>query len=246
MTQPISSHSEPWLARMVYPLGCRVVIPTFFGQVTVIGREHIPENGPVIVAPTHRSRWDGMMVPYAVGRWISKRDLHYMVSANEVSRGLQGWILRRMGAFPVDTERPQASSVSHSVELLLENRMLVIFPEGGIYRDGTIHPLKRGVARIAVDVESRRSNSGMRILPIQIEYSNAFPTWGTNVRLNIGPAIDVASYCGDSPRKSSQVLTQVLHDALGALASTSQQKCETALWPKGAEPQELRQQTAAN
>ena len=96
--EPVSSKVSPWLARLIYPLGCYVVLPVYFGRITVSGQENIPRTGPVIVAPTHRSRWDALIVPYAVGRLASGRDLHFMVSANE-TRGVQGWFISRMGDF---------------------------------------------------------------------------------------------------------------------------------------------------
>ena len=137
-----------------------------------------------------------------------------MVSANEV-KGLQGWVIKRMGGFPVDTDRPQLNSVHHSVEVLKQGQeMLVIFPEGGIYNDRQIHPLKRGVALIALQAEADKSERRVKILPVGIRYSKPIPQWGTEVRVDIGMPLTVADYLGDSLRKSSQRLTQALKESL--------------------------------
>jgi 1-acyl-sn-glycerol-3-phosphate acyltransferase len=213
----IDSRISPWLARMLYPLGCYAIIPLFFGKIEVMGRENIPQQDSVIVAPTHRSRWDAFLVPYAVGRMVSGRDLRFMVSANEV-RGIQGWVVRRMGGFPVDTENPKISSVRHSIELLREDdEMLVIFPEGGIYRENFIQPLKRGVALIALEAETAKSDRHVKILPISIRYSQSIPTWGTDVKINIGKPLTVADYLSNSLRKSSRQLTADLQTSLEKL-----------------------------
>jgi 1-acyl-sn-glycerol-3-phosphate acyltransferase len=210
----LNSRISPWLTRLLYPLGCYIVIPLFFGKIEVTGIENIPKQDPVIVAPNHRSRWDALIVPYAVGRIVSGRDLRFMVSANEV-KGLQGWFIRRMGGFPVNTERPQIGCVRHSIELLQEDReMVVIFPEGGIYRERKIQPLKRGVARIALEVAGDRNASNVKILPVGIVYSKPCPSWGTNVRVNIGSPLNVSDYLGESLRKSSQKLTNELQTQL--------------------------------
>ncbi|MEO1802517.1 MAG: 1-acyl-sn-glycerol-3-phosphate acyltransferase, partial [Cyanobacteria bacterium J06629_2] len=71
----LNSRVSPWLARIIYPLGCHLVIPSFFGKVEITGQENIPLQEPTIVAPTHRSRWDALIVPYALGRTVSGRDL---------------------------------------------------------------------------------------------------------------------------------------------------------------------------
>jgi 1-acyl-sn-glycerol-3-phosphate acyltransferase len=217
------SRISPWLARILYPLGTYIVIPKFFGQIEITGQENIPAKNPVIIAPTHRSRWDALIIPYAMGRMVSGRDLRFMVSANEV-KGLQGWFIRRMGGFPVNAERPGASSVRHSVELLEDEAMLVIFPEGNIFRDRNVHPLKRGVAKIALDVASEKPETKVNILPVSLQYSDAYPSWGAKVKVDIGQPIDVAEYLEASLRRSSQKLTQALESRLKQLHELPQEQ----------------------
>jgi 1-acyl-sn-glycerol-3-phosphate acyltransferase len=216
-TDELNSHVSPWLAKVLYPLGCYLVIPNFFGKIEIFGQENIPRQDPVIIAPTHRSRWDAFIVPYALGRMVSGRDLRFMVSANEV-KGLQGWVICRMGGFPVNTERPQLNSVRHSIEILQSNQeMLVIFPEGGIFNDYQIHPLKRGVAAIALQAETATLDRGVKILPVGIRYSQPCPTWGSNVRVDIGSPLTVREYFGKSLRQSSRKLTAALQASLEQL-----------------------------
>jgi len=212
-----NSRVSPWLARIIYPIGCYLVLPFFFGSIQIEGKENIPLQDPVIIAPTHRSRWDAFIIPYALGRLVSGRDLRFMVSANEV-KGIQGWVIRRMGGFPVNTDRPQLTSVRHSIELLqLNQEMLVIFPEGGIFNDYQIHPLKRGVAAIALQAKIDKSKRGVKILPVGIRYSQPFPSWGTDVRVDIGSPLTVSDYLGKSLRQSSQKLTAALQESLQQL-----------------------------
>ncbi|MDJ0844621.1 lysophospholipid acyltransferase family protein [Crocosphaera sp.] len=215
----VKSQISPWLINLAYPLGSAIVLPLYFGQITINGQENVPKIEPVIIAPTHRSRWDALMIPYAVGRMVSGRDVRFMVTSSEMT-GIQGWFIRRLGGFPVDVKRPGASSLEHSVEVLKQGEMLVIFPEGGIFRDKEVHPLKRGVARIALEVESQQPGCGMKILPVGIEYSQPFPSWGTDVTVNIGSPLDVASYDTTSLKRSSQKLTDDLESDLKRMFHT--------------------------
>lgn len=213
----LNSRVSPWLAKIIYPIGCYLVLPLFFGKINIEGQENIPLQEPVIIAPTHRSRWDAFIIPYALGRLVSGRDLRFMVSANEV-KGIQGWVIRRMGGFPVNTDRPQLNSVRHSIELLKQNQeMLVIFPEGGIFNDYQIHPLKRGVAAISLQAKIDKSNRGVKILPVGIRYSQPYPSWGTDVKVDIGSPLTVSEYLGKSLRQSSQKLTAALQKSLQQL-----------------------------
>ncbi|VEP17211.1 Phospholipid/glycerol acyltransferase [Hyella patelloides LEGE 07179] len=218
-----NSRISPWLARLLYPLGCYVVIPGFFGKIEITGQENIPTKNPVIVAPTHRSRWDALLVPYAVGRMVSGRDLRFMVSADE-AKGLQYWFISRMGGFPIDPKRPGVSSVRHSVELLQNDEMLVIFPEGGIVRERKVYSLKRGVARIALDVAVDRPGTEVNILPVSLKYSDPYPSWGADVKIEIGVPLNAAEYLEESVRRSSQKLTAALETQLRELHELPQSK----------------------
>jgi 1-acyl-sn-glycerol-3-phosphate acyltransferase len=212
----IDSRISPWLIGLAYPLGCQIIIPSYFGKIDVSGRENVPLTEPVIVAPTHRSRWDAVIVPYAVGEWVSGRNLRFMVSANEI-KGLQGWLIRRLGGFPVNTTRPGVGSLIHTVELLAQGEMVVIFPEGGIFRDKSVHPLKPGVARIALEVEKLKPNSGIKILPIGIDYSNPYAQWGSDIQIKIGSPLEVAQYSHGDLKDNAEQLTDDLYERLKSL-----------------------------
>ena len=206
----------PWLSPVAYLLGQHFVLPSFFGQIRVTGQEHLPKTGPVILAPTHRSRWDALMVPYAAGRCVTGRDLRFMVTIDEC-QGLQGWFIRRLGGFSVDPQRPSIVTLRHAVELLQKGEMLVIFPEGGI-RKGKVHPLKPGIARLALNAESTHPGLGVKIVPISINYSQTYPDWGTDVSIHIGSAIEVASYANSNLKQDAKNLTNDLATDLKQLS----------------------------
>jgi 1-acyl-sn-glycerol-3-phosphate acyltransferase len=209
----VTSHVCHWLTPILYPLGRRVVLPLYFRHLKVTGQENIPKMGPVILAPTHRSRWDALLIPYAAGKPVSGRDLRFMVSEDEV-KGLQGWFIRRMGGFPVNTRHPGIGSLRHGVELLRNGEALVMFPEGNIFQDGQLHPLKPGMARIALQVESAKPGSGLKIVPISVRFSELVPRWRCDATVSIGTPINVANYCTKSTKKSAQQLTNDLQTAM--------------------------------
>jgi len=212
----ISSSVSPWVASLVYPIGRYIVLPVYFGQISVTGRENVPKEGPLIFAPTHRSRWDPLMLGYGAGRDITGRDLHFMVSANEML-GIQGWFIRRLGGFPLDTDHPGISSIRHGIELLQEEKVLVMFPEGNIFRENCIKPLKPGFARIALQAEASKCNLGIRVVPIAIKYSQEVPHRGCDVAINIGSPLKVADYRCNNVKRSAQHLTEDLQASLKKL-----------------------------
>ena len=108
---PGQSKLSPWLAPLVYKIGEDLLLPNFFKAIRITGQENIPTSGPVVFAPTHRSRWDALLVGL-VGHRTTGRYLRFMVTADEVY-GLQGWAIRRLGGFPVDVRRPAIATLRH-------------------------------------------------------------------------------------------------------------------------------------
>ncbi|MGC1308782.1 MAG: lysophospholipid acyltransferase family protein [Phormidesmis sp.] len=211
------SRLSPWLAPLMYGLGEKIILPAYFSKIEIIGQENIPTAGPVVLAPTHQSRWDPLLVGLVGKR--AGRYLRFMVTADECL-GIQGWFIRRLGGFPVHVRRPSVQTLRHGVQLLQEQEMLVIYPEGNIYQDG-IHPLKPGLARIALRAEHSRPQVDVMIVPISLEYSELCPQWRGTVKVRIGEPIAVADYKAGVVKVQSKQLTADLQAALLQLASGS-------------------------
>ena len=67
-----------------------IILRFFFSKKKVINNGFsIPINSSIILAPTHRSRWDGLILTMALGRRVTNRDCRFMVTKSEM-RGIQG------------------------------------------------------------------------------------------------------------------------------------------------------------
>lgn len=222
-TTPVTPHPEAnrqlppgfstWLTKIIYPIGNYLLLPGFFREIEIIGKEYIPHTGAVILAPTHRSRWDPLLVPYAVGPYVTGRSSLFMVSADE-TKGFQGWFVRRLGGFAIDTNKPSIASIRHSVELLHEGEMLTIFPEGNIFRDGTLQPLKKGLARIAMQAEAMKPGLDLKIVPIRFNYEHPIPKFRGRVSIKICEPLSVKAYQEFSTKTGAEKLHQDLIESL--------------------------------
>tara|TARA_Y100000766_G_scaffold137301_1_gene118194 strand:+ start:72 stop:752 length:681 start_codon:yes stop_codon:yes gene_type:complete len=163
---------DPFWSRLAMVATQDIALNNFFRRRIVIGGENLPSNGSVVLAPTHRSRWDALMLTMAAGRRITNRDCRYMVTRSEM-RGLQGWFLNRLGCFPIDQGRPSLTTLRYAVDLLLSQQQLVVFPEGKINRFSEPVKLKKGLIRIA----QLASNKGIevKIIPVGLAYSEVIP-----------------------------------------------------------------------
>ncbi len=193
------------------------VVVRGFLRVTIKGREHIPTSGPVILVPTHRSRLDALFLQKATAR-----SLRPMTSHDEFV-GPQGWFMRRIGAFPVDTRKPGAGAIKACRELLRDGRCLVIFAEGTIFYYGPnqVHPIKPGVAWIAFTCQKDSDIAKFPIVPVRLNYSAHPPTPWSRVEVAIQPPIYPSDFA-DLPRDQAQAaLTARLQAAMGDTVNES-------------------------
>jgi 1-acyl-sn-glycerol-3-phosphate acyltransferase len=217
---PHRSEISPLLAKVAYSFSHRGLLPAYFHSIQITGRVYLPHTGAVIFAPTHRSRWDALLVPYAVA-WQGCH-LHYMVTADEM-RGLQGWFIRQLGGFAVDPRSPAVASLRYGIELLHQGQALVIFPEGGQLlenRRAGVNRLYPGLARIAVKANLTQANCDVKIVPIAINYSD-LNLGRCDVDIQIGQPLIVSDYLGSQRKHSARQITQDLSVAMCHLSHLS-------------------------
>jgi 1-acyl-sn-glycerol-3-phosphate acyltransferase len=193
-----------------------LALPLWFRSIAIEGLDRLPRRGPVLLAPTHRARWDGLLLPHAAGRRATGRDCRFMVTSDEM-RGLQGWFLRRLGCFEVNQMRPTLGSLRHAVELLEAGEQLVVFPEGRIRRDRE-EPirLQQGLARLAALSLSR--GVPVPVVPVGIAYGRPQPRPCGRAAVCFGEPMRLEA--GD--RSAAGAFTQQLATALAQLESRAE------------------------
>ena len=186
---------SPWLAPLATVVTQDIALPAYFKQVQVLGQERLPLDGPLLLAPTHRSRWDAFVITYAVGRRVSGRDCRFMVTIDEM-KGLQGWLLHRLGCFPVNQARPTTATLRYAVDLLETSHQLVVFPEGRIRTDNTPMQLRQGLARLALLAASQ----GVRVpvVPVGIAYGHGRPRFRDRVAICLGEPMVISGQGRDA------------------------------------------------
>jgi len=164
-----------------------IVLRLFFRKKKILNNDFsIPTNSSIILAPTHRSRWDGLILTMAMGRRVTKKDCRFMVTKSEM-RGLQGWFLKRLGCFSINQLSPSLSALRYAIDLIEKGEQLVVFPEGKINKYGKKLVLKEGLYRLA-RLATKKTNS-IFVIPIGIAYSKTSPNFGDKFCLSFGQPI---------------------------------------------------------
>lgn len=211
--QGLGTGISPWLAPLAMVITQDLVLRSYFRRIVVLGREHLPLSGPVLLAPSHRARWDALLLPHAAGRRVSGRDCRFMVTRDEM-RGLQGWLLHRLGCFPVNQTRPSALSLRYAVDLLAAGEQLVVFPEGEIRRqplqgDQRLH---QGLARLALMAAGK--GVPVPVVPVGIAYGHAWPRPCDRAAMSFGPPLWIEAPAEPEGRRTAMAFTHRLARAM--------------------------------
>ena len=169
-----------------------IVLKFFFRKKQIINHGFpLPINSSVILAPTHRSRWDGLVITMAMGRRVTNKDCRFMVTKSEM-RGIQGWFLKRLGCFSINQLSPSLSTLRYAIDLIEKGEQLVVFPEGKINKFGRRLVLKEGLYRLA-RLATKKTTS-IIIIPIGIAYSKVSPNFRSDFCLSMGQPIAMNDY----------------------------------------------------
>jgi 1-acyl-sn-glycerol-3-phosphate acyltransferase len=140
-------HSVNW---PLYILARVFLEPFFFVyfRYARTGREHARHiKGGLIVASNHRSFLD----PFIVGGCLPwRRPMNYVAKVELFRNPWQGWILSRLGAFPIRRGESDEESIETARMIVERGGTVCIFPEGTRIRRGTLSTPRRGVGRLAL------------------------------------------------------------------------------------------------
>ena len=126
-------------------------------RINCIGQENIPkEKGRLIVACNHISFADPAVIishfPYSI---------HFIAKSELFENPVTAFLLSNLNAFPVRRGLSDRSAIKYACDILDQDKILGIFPEGRRVRSAIPEKAKRGVAFIA-----RRT--GADILPASL------------------------------------------------------------------------------
>ena len=186
-----------------------ILMNVFFSEKKIIKNKFsIPKNSSIILAPTHRSRWDGLVLTMAMGRRVTKKDCRFMVTTSEM-KGVQGWFLKRLGCFSIDQLSPSLSVLRFAVDLIIKKKQLVIFPEGRINKYGKNLVLKEGLYRLA-RLAAKKAKA-ITIVPIGIAYTRVSPRFRDEFCLSFGKPIVMNDYLNITVEEFNQLLNKKMN-----------------------------------
>lgn len=176
----------------------RLVSALFFKRVEVVGREHIPAEGPVIFVGNHpNSLLDPVLLTTTCGRRVQ-----FLAKDTLWKKAFLRPMLAALGAIPVrrrvDHEGAPALDNNATFDAVFERLragdFVGIFPEGISHANSELAPLKTGAARIALGATRAAQEAGegtrVRVVPCGLTYHRR-TRMRTRVLVQYGPPITI-------------------------------------------------------
>ncbi|MEX0848126.1 MAG: lysophospholipid acyltransferase family protein [Ilumatobacteraceae bacterium] len=200
----------------------RTVVVTFcrtWCRMSIEGRQHVPAEGPFLLAPVHRSILD---TPISSG--VTRRRMRFMGADKYWDNRAFGRLLSSLGGFPVTRGSADREALKRCIAVLEGGEPLVLFPEGERKSGPIVQPLFDGATYIAV-------KAGVPIVPVAIAGSErAMPKgakWIRPAKVHViigAPLSAPADLLGKAQRDAARALSTELHAELQRLLDAANAK----------------------
>lgn len=127
-----------------------------FFRVKLHDIDKIPTDGRVIICPNHKSNWDSVFLYLNFPRHI-----HFLAKKELFKNKLLAKILYLQDVIPVDRKKPSIKTIKQCIEVLENDEVLGIFPQGTRLAELKESDVKSGVALIAFKANSN-------VIPVKI------------------------------------------------------------------------------
>ena len=177
----------------------------------VKGKENIPVNGPVIVAPNHQSFLDGPLTMAGMN-WGDISNYYFYATEEHVQGSLRRWFAARHNIILME-RRNLKNSIQKMAEVLRMGKNLVIFPEGRRTNTGALGDFKKTFAILSQDLN-------VPILPVCIRGAyDALPRERTmpstaHIEIEYLPVVQPSEAA--TPEALAELVRQRINDVLGS------------------------------
>jgi 1-acyl-sn-glycerol-3-phosphate acyltransferase len=189
----------------------------------VDGLEHVPMDGPAILAGNHVSFSDHFFVPLVVPRKVI-----YLAKADYFNRkGLTGRMsaafFNAVGQKPVDRSSGRAglAAIQTAVDVLAEGNLLGIYPEGTRSPDGRLYRGRVGVARLWLESKAPLLPCAMIGTDVVQPPGRRIPRLAP-VAVRFGPPMDLDRYVGR--KRDARLFREMTDDIMRAIQELSGQE----------------------
>lgn len=199
----------------------RFTLRVFYKEFFVLGREKLPQDGPLIMVANHPNT---LMDPLIVASLLKQRAGFLgngSLFRNKWMAALLSYfhvipIWRKQDILPGEVMDNQ-DSFRDTRAYLAKGGTILIFPEGTSFSEKKLRELRTGAARIALSFEEEQKFKGnLRLVPVSLNYSD--PTkFRSRIRIEVGEPIAVSGFQADfeqDPAEAVRALTDAIREGI--------------------------------
>jgi 1-acyl-sn-glycerol-3-phosphate acyltransferase len=188
------SDREPMTRTYRAALGlCRPIV-RWWGRLEVEGLEHVPAEGPLLIAGNHDSYWDPVVIGLAT---IKRRQIRALSKSSLWKVKGFSKVLDGMGQIPIVRGSGDADALDRAVTELAAGACVGIFPEGTRSLGRTLRP-RSGLGRLAAAVPEAVT------VPVAVQGTTDIPRFPKRPRLHVRFLPAAERRAGESPTEFSE------------------------------------------
>jgi len=178
-------------------------------RLQVRGLEHVPAEGPLVVACNHLSNLDPIFLGVSFPRQI-----HFMAKSEIWKSRVLGSCVDRLQAFPVHRGEADREAVRIAFGHLAGGRCLGIFPEGHRQRSGRLGQVQPGVGMFSL-------RPGVTTIPVAISGTNLIMSGRVprlpKVTVAIGPPVSIEGLPSAKSGRNREVSHRIMRSIAALL-----------------------------
>ena len=163
-------------------------------RVKITGRENFPKIGPLLVVGNHTAAMEAVLLNI-----FSPWQIEMLSAADTPAEPITEFVADLYGVIPLHRGSYDRAALDNALDVLAQNGVIGLFPEGGIWQEGKKKALP-GIAWLSY-------RSGAPVLPIGFSETTGAINAGLKLKrpklsMNVGKLIDPALIPPDKPRKT--------------------------------------------
>ncbi|AOW21924.1 lysophospholipid acyltransferase family protein [Urechidicola croceus] len=165
-------------------------------KIVVAGKENIPKKGAVLFVCNHQN---ALLDPLIIGT-TNKRNTHFLARAGVFKKKILAKFFGSVQMIPIYRIRDGWQTLSKNeaifqkcIQILKDEKALLIFPEGSHNLKRTVRPLSKGFTRILFGALEKYPDLNIQIVPIGLNY-NSILNYPSSVVINYGKPLNLQKY----------------------------------------------------
>ena len=187
-----------------------------YRKIVHVGKENIPTDGAIILAPNHTNTLMDALVVLDYDRkpkvFVARADIFKNRKLAKILTFLKIMpIMRQRDGF--NAVKKNQEIIDKAVDVLKDKMQFCIFPEGTHLAKFSSLPLSKGIFRIAFQAHEQMGDFPLYIIPVGIRYGNHF-RYRSTLRMEFGQAINVGEFIKANSQLTQQEQINCMRDML--------------------------------